>query len=557
MYENFFGLSERPFAVPPLAKRYFPATAIELARQTLVRCAQRAEGIGLVTGPAGTGKTLLCQVLAEQSRGQLEVALLASGRFNTRRSLLQAILFELGLPYREMEEGDLRLSLIDHLSPRTGGANQSGLLLIVDEAHALPLRLMEELRLITNLVRNGQARVRLILSGSPQLEERLASPKMTSFNQRVTARCYLEALDRTQTIGYIQNQIQQAQGKIDNIYTADALEAIYHATDGIPRLVNQLCDHALLLAFAGGKRPLSAAGIDEAWADLQQLPTPWNVSQGAPAAEKSAGVVEFGNLDDAADELPAALPFRTPKTTTNADELSPLERLNKITAQLATIDANEEQESEDDFQPAGSIGPELELVFQSASSPFHQSFEEEEVIIDRYTAIEADALTNRPLVHSAEGRVLGALLPTASQISTASKPMMSIAPATWPGGEPSHVARKSTADTAAVASAASTVFETAVASSVDSQFDWTTEPAVVAASTPEVVSPADFASSPVESISTEPHSMPMDLPLAAESEQDLIVVEDPPEVTIPVTIKAPVRVRRKEYRQLFAQLRRG
>jgi type II secretory pathway predicted ATPase ExeA len=557
MYENFFGLFERPFAVPPLAKRYFPATAIELARQTLVRCAQRAEGIGLVTGPAGTGKTLLCQVLAEQSRGQLEVALLASGRFNTRRSLLQAILFELGLPYREMEEGDLRLSLIDHLSPRTGGTNQSGLLLIVDEAHALPLRLMEELRLITNLVRNGQARVRLILSGSPQLEERLASPKMTSFNQRVTARCYLEALDRTQTIGYIQNQIQQAQGKSESIFTADALEAIYHATDGIPRLVNQLCDHALLLAFAGGKRPLSAAGIDEAWADLQQLPTPWNISQGAPAAEKSAGVVEFGNLDDAADDLPAALPFRTPKTATNADELSPLERLNKITAQLAAIDANEEQESEDDFQPAGSIGPELELVFQSASSPFHQSFEEEEVIIDRYTAIEADALTNRPLVHSAEGRALGALLPSASQISAVSKPMMSIAPATWPGGEPSQVTRKSTADIAGIAPAAATVFETAVASSVDSQFDWMTEPAVVAASTAEVASSADFASSPAENISTEPPSMPMDSPLAAESEQDLIVVEDPPEVTIPVTIKAPVRVRRKEYRQLFAQLRRG
>ena len=160
-------------------------------RGRLWYAAQRAEGIGLVTGPAGTGKTLLCQVLAEQSRGQLEVALLASGRFNTRRSLLQAILFELGLPYREMEEGDLRLSLIDHLSPR-GGTSQSGLLLIVDEAHALPLRLLEELRLITNLVRNGQARVRLVLSGSPQLEERLASPKMTSFNQRVTARCYLE-----------------------------------------------------------------------------------------------------------------------------------------------------------------------------------------------------------------------------------------------------------------------------------------------------------------------------------------------------------------------------
>src|SRR5262245_5548935 len=130
MYESFFGFSERPFAAVPLAKRYFPAAIAEHARQALARCIQRDEGVGLLTGPAGTGKSILCQVLAIQFCGQMEVALLTSGRLCTRRALLQAILFELGLPYRGMEESELRLSLIDHLSPHGEAADPapSGLL---------------------------------------------------------------------------------------------------------------------------------------------------------------------------------------------------------------------------------------------------------------------------------------------------------------------------------------------------------------------------------------------------------------------------------------------
>ena len=172
-------------------------------------------------------------------------------------------------------------SLVDHLTPRSQSTETSAnLLLIVDEAHSLPLRLLEELRLLSNLVRQGQPRVRLVLAGGPQFEERLASPKLESFNQRIAARCYLEALDRAQTIDYVRHQINEAGGSPDRLFTSDALGAVYQATDGIPRLINQVCDHALIMACAGGVRQLTAGGIEEAWADLQQLPTPWNASAG-------------------------------------------------------------------------------------------------------------------------------------------------------------------------------------------------------------------------------------------------------------------------------------
>src|SRR5262249_37324421 len=151
--------------------------------------------------------------------------LLTSGRLCTRRALLQAILFELGLPYRGMEEGDLRLSLVDYLSPHgeSAQAATSGLLLVVDEAHTLPQRLLEELRLITNLMRSGRPCVRLLLSGGPQLEERFANPRLESFNQRVAARCYLEALDRQQTDEYVRHHFRQAQGDPDSVLTHDTL----------------------------------------------------------------------------------------------------------------------------------------------------------------------------------------------------------------------------------------------------------------------------------------------------------------------------------------------
>src|SRR5688572_9241810 len=296
MYESFFALSHRPFAAAPSADAYIPTASHEQARQTLIRCLDRAEGPALLIGPSGTGKSLLCHVLAKHFRGRFQVALLASARLSTRKHLLQCILFELRLPYREMDEGELRLSLIDHLQPSEGGPE--GLLLLVDEAHTLPLRLLEEIRVLSNLVRDGQTRVRLVLSGGMALEERLANPKLESLHQRIAARCYLQPCGRDETIYYVQQQLRRAGGDADALLTGDAQSSIHTATDGIPRLINQLCDHALLLSALSGIKPVPAMGIEEAWADLQQLPVPLHEppTLARATAGGAAGVVEFGQL---------------------------------------------------------------------------------------------------------------------------------------------------------------------------------------------------------------------------------------------------------------------
>jgi type II secretory pathway predicted ATPase ExeA len=167
MDDAFFGLAKRPFASIPCPEQYFPAATIEAARQTLARCIRRAEGPAMVIGPAGTGKTLLCHVLAGELAAEFQVVVVTAQGLGTRRALLQAILYGLGQPYRRMDEGELRLALVDHLtSPE---ASPAAMALLVDEAHALPLRLVDEIRVLGHVIHGGEARVRIVLAGGPLL----------------------------------------------------------------------------------------------------------------------------------------------------------------------------------------------------------------------------------------------------------------------------------------------------------------------------------------------------------------------------------------------------
>ncbi len=411
MYESFFEFSGRPFLASPLAERYYCTAAAEHAREMITRCLDAGQGMAVILGSAGTGKSTLCQVLAQQLRAKFQVAMLASARLCTRRALLQNILFELKLPYRDREEGELRLSLIDHLEPSERCPN--GMLLIVDEAHMLPSRLLEEIRLLTNLVRDSRPRVRVVMAASLLLDERLASPRLESLNQRVAARCYLQSMTRDETAGYIAAQIGAVGGRVERVFTPDALHAAYRATDGVPRLVNQLCDHVLVLAAIGRRAPINAVGIEEAWADLQQLPSPWNCHEPVVDSGGSGAVLEFGELDD---DFPESLGADAVagKDRSLADRASEQEitaRIERIEAGIETIARDDgamesaaSEALEDQFLPVPDRQPEIELVFHYAHDPFSERFEEEEVIVDPFASLESLGGTpepQRPLERSA------------------------------------------------------------------------------------------------------------------------------------------------------------
>lgn len=560
MYEAFFGFRDRPFAPAPLAKRYFAGGPAEAVRQTLARCVDRSEGIGLLIGPAGTGKTLVCQVLAEQFRSRMSIAILSSGRIRTARNLFQAILFELGLPYREMEEGELRLALVDHLTNHQMQAG--GLLLLVDEAHLFPPRLLEELRLLTNLQRGGQPRVRVVLVGNTSLEERLASPKLESFNQRIAARCYLQSFNNEETLAYVRAQIAAAGGRSEIVFTDDALNAIHRSTDGIPRLVNQLCDHALVLGLAGGVRQIGAAGIDEAWADLQQLPAQWNPR--APAGDQPPDIIEFGALDDdvlpltPSVEKPASDKVAGPRLRAIGDgsetELfygEPDQRIEKIEARLDAIDT--------DYNPPTTRIPEVELVFGEPDNPFDEEFAEEEIVVDRFADLDSSAFADRPLVASAEGRELGVLLnelrdrtdSSAYDRGTGSSNHPPIYSLDRSNDEPPPVWNVPDASEDETADPSERRSEIIAADMRRSELRPAEDPVL-----PEESSTITIGIAAGHVALNETAEITVEDDAEGSEDNDLIVIDDDPPDPSPSPTPPP-KARRREYRQLFARLRRG
>lgn len=582
MYESFFEMTQRPFAAAPRVDRYFPGRSIEPARLAVERAIERAEGTSIVIGPAGCGKTLLLQAMAERFRGRFDVAMLSNGRLATRRALLQAILFELAMPYRGLEEGELRLALFDRLQP--GVSQAEGLLLLIDEAHLLPLRLLEEVRMITDFMRSGEPRVRLVLAGAAALEERLATPRLGSLQQRITSRCYLEALDRNDTAAYVRHQIASVGGEPRNVFTDGAIDTIYRATEGIPRLVNQTCDHALVMACAGGVRPIDAAGIEEAWADLQQLPTPWSQAPGYsdPSATTEDSVIEFGLLDDSAPLAPAPKPSPKPATIVNnptsnspttsltpsieasvaGDDVSAdgigeeIESLGPVIAETAaaarpnpepyaavipverrsdadaTLDVIESHlaDWETDFQPVAKQQPEVELMLSEARrDPFAEDFVEEVSVVDRYASADRLTVAPRAQVYSTEGTMLSALLNASRAMHDQAKAKLSSEAQveykpTATSGEPAGAAASNLAG-------ARPIVRQTIPLSVGRQ-----ETGFAAEADP--VEPEDFVI----------------IPKRINSDADMIIVEDDPNGATANVEATPVR--KQDYRQLFARMRK-
>lgn len=373
MYESYFGLCDAPFPAAPRIDRYVQTTVMEVARNDLIRCLERGEGPGMVIGPAGTGKSLLCMLIQNHFWDRMHVVRLESGCLSTRRVMLQAILHGISLPYRGMDEGELRLQLVDFIcSP---DACPRGLLLVVDEAHTHPLRVLEELRLLSNLAREGVSRVRIMLAGDPVLEDRFSHRRLESFSQRLAVRCYLSRFNATETRYYIRSRLAACSGDVDAIFSEDAQQAVFKATDGVPRLINQLCDHALLLAYVGGHSQLDASGIEEAWSDLQQLPATLH-SKADRSDDRDASIIEFGSL---ADEL---MPDENVSVPISVQRSGAGARSDEIFAEVDT--------ELDDFRPAGVIGPKLEITIDSASNPFDEAFDDEAVIIDRCAQLQAE-----------------------------------------------------------------------------------------------------------------------------------------------------------------------
>lgn len=405
--------SSRPFMAAPRVDFYHPAREIDAALHAIERAIRRAEGIGLVVGPAGSGKSLLLAKLAEHLRDDFDVTVLSGARICTRRALWQSILAEIGEPYRGLDEGELRIGIVERI--RGLAATGSGLVILVDEAHTLPTRLLEELRLLTN-VPTPMPSVHVVLSGTAELEEMLGSPKMEGVAQRIATRHYLEPLDHAETMAYLRAQVKAAGQLWESLFEPGCDDAVYAASEGVPRLINQLCDHALVRAGEARRSKASVADIAAAWRDIQRLPPPASLTRAEAAAPVASpqeeirdaierfdgdGAIEYGVSSD----VPAVDRFASFDEGEGGGVIEFGEFEDDPIADAAIEPPRKGMERKE--RPDDPVaGPEVELVFDGSADPFEQFFAEGKKMVERVLMQGPDDFSSQRHVASREGKAM-------------------------------------------------------------------------------------------------------------------------------------------------------
>lgn len=249
MYTHYFGLNEKPFAITPNPRYLYMSELHREALAHLIYGIQRDGCFILLTGDVGTGKTTVCRCLLEQLPEDTDIAIILNPKL-TAIDLLKTICEELSIPVPL--ESPTSKSYIDALNRhllRTHAEGRSTAL-VIDEAQNLEADVLEQLRLLTNLETNTQKLLKIILLGQPELRTLLAGPLMSQVNQRITSRYHLQPLQPADVRIYIQHRLRVAGGGTRRLFTDRAIKLVARLSKGIPRLINLICDRALLGAYA-------------------------------------------------------------------------------------------------------------------------------------------------------------------------------------------------------------------------------------------------------------------------------------------------------------------
>jgi general secretion pathway protein A len=287
MYEKHFGFVELPFNVSPDPRFFYTNPVYREALVTLHYGIETRKGFVIITGEAGTGKTTLLRMLMHNLDSAIHTAFI----FNPRLSftaLLRFILSDLGIASSTKDRLKLTEQLNSHLIEQLKKGHTVALL--VDEAQALSDEILEELRLLSNLETDREKLIQIVLMGQPELEHKLDQPELRQLKQRVTLRCRLLPLSQPEVGLYIASRLKTAGYEGKELFVPEAVEQITRYSNGIPRLVNVICDNALVIASAASKKHVSAEMIEEAAGDLKLT--------GQPQVKAEAATTNFERLED-------------------------------------------------------------------------------------------------------------------------------------------------------------------------------------------------------------------------------------------------------------------
>jgi general secretion pathway protein A len=264
MYKDFYGFRTYPFAPTADAQFLYPSATYKDCLAGLLHGLQRGYGILVMTGAIGTGKTFVLHTLLQHVDETTHTALVASSTFNALE-ILQYAAKAWRFECPGDSKGRLLIQFRDFLV--TQATRKAKVVLIVDEAHNLSVEVLEDLRLLTNFESAEQKLIQMILVGHLPLEETLQCPELLQLRQRVGRRCRLLPLNDDETQAYIEHRLAVA-GATQPLFTPQAIEAVYRHSQGIPRVINTICDGALWLSFRDDTRAIGPRTIQAVMQDL-------------------------------------------------------------------------------------------------------------------------------------------------------------------------------------------------------------------------------------------------------------------------------------------------
>lgn len=250
MYEKFYGFNEKPFNTTPDSKFFFPSSKHTEALNSLVYAINERKGFVVITGEIGAGKTTVCRTLLNNIGSNNQVAIITNSHL-TCKELIAQILEELEVEYTPGTKQKLLSQLNDHLIKQL--ADNVNVVLIVDEAQNLSPKVLEEVRMLSNLETEKEKLIQIILIGQPQLRQKLDHSHLEQFKQRIAVYFHLHGLSHSETQKYIQHRLGLVSSNPNEIFTPKAIDLIYENSHGIPRVINLICDSALLSGYVYDK----------------------------------------------------------------------------------------------------------------------------------------------------------------------------------------------------------------------------------------------------------------------------------------------------------------
>jgi general secretion pathway protein A len=266
VYLDFYGLTDPPFDITPNPRFIFYSAKHREAFNHLLYGIRERKGFVQLTGEVGAGKTTLCRAMLEQLDHHFATALILNPVMSPDE-LMKAIAIEFGLPVGGMDRLEI-LSMINmFLLQQVEKGRES--VLIIDEAQDLTNELLEQVRLLSNLETDNRKLLQIVLLGQPELRSRLNEHSLRQLRQRITVRYHLSPLTRSEVARYVQHRLQVSGGNGTPCFTWAALWRIYQYSKGIPRLVNALCDKALLAGFVNQCQRISYRMVGQAIRELE------------------------------------------------------------------------------------------------------------------------------------------------------------------------------------------------------------------------------------------------------------------------------------------------